>query len=177
MPDRAGLLWLPGFGGWEEHGISGPLRSLRTAGLVSWRDGAGHISGSWSKSQGGECQWWGEEEYSSLTSGCRIPWVIWALECRWISHCLCRWSWGPSITTGSVLSSLRWRASDFRELVSPTGLSWGKARMNSYCCVPPEIWESFHGHGAPQSIGTESKVLMSGRPAWYLHGHLVGCTG
>lgn len=91
--------------------------------------------------------------------------------------CLCRWSWEPSITTGSVLSSLRWRASDSRELVSPTGRSWGKARMNSYCCAPPEIWESFHGHGASQSTGTESKVLLSGRPAWYLHGHLVGYTG
>ena len=31
--------------------------------------------------------------------------------------------------------------------------------MNSYCHVPPEIREPFHGHGAPQSIGTESKVL------------------
>lgn len=75
---------------------------------------------------------------------------------------------GSLIATGSVLSSLRWRASDYRELVSATGLSWGKTRMNSYCRVPPEIQEPFHGLGAPQSTGTESKVLMSGRPAWYL---------
>ena len=160
MQDGAGLLWPPGFGGWEGHGISGALCSLRTAGPVSWGDGAGqdHISESWSKSQDDECQWWGEEEYSFMTSSCCIPWVIWTLECTWIPHCLCRWSWEASIATGSVLS-LRWRASDYRELVSATGLSWGKARMNSYCHVPPEIREPFHGHGAPQSIGTESKVL------------------
>ena len=127
MQDGAGLLWPPGFGGWEAHGISGALCSLRTA-------GQDHISESWSKSQDDECQWWGEEEYSSMTSSCCIPWVIWTLECTWIPHCLCRWSWEASIATGSVLS-LRWRASDYRELVSATGLSWGKARMNSYCAT------------------------------------------
>lgn len=97
----------------------------------------------------------------SVSGGARRNTAPWPAAAAFLGSsglfCLCRWSWEPSITTGSLLSSLRWRAFDSRELVSPTGWAGEKPEWIATAVHHLKSENPFMVMGLPRALAQSPK--------------------